>query len=430
MLLFGIILSSLAFSTSSHTSTEALAPGRDYWDQHAVTDWYDEKFTNFYIFTEEQFAGFAKLVNNGNTFENKRITLKCELNLEAYDWVPIGLGDISDAANKEINVFKGYFDGENHEISHMMIGDKDHPEKTKKAALFGSIDGAILDHVNVGNSCHVYTTANRAAGICANVRNSMLICCSNAATVHTTGFYAGGIAAFAIGPKIRMSFCSNKGKITSKHYASGIVSFSDKAKLELHKCANYEEVTTLSNGAISRAGGICSIGSERVEITECTNDGKVSAVTSAGICSYAIGITNVENCKNNGEITSRPNFGDTLSIAGGIVAYFVGDNLSINGCTNDNIACVIYTRNTSMAGGICGADFGREARISNCINNFRASVDSTFICKVGGIVGYIMYPKNSKIINNKYRSGYVFKRGVAVNLGIGNTKDQSGTEAI
>ena len=85
----------------------------------ANTDWYNDTDPEFTIVTAEQFAGFASLIDEGNTFEGKTVKLNSDLNLLKLDangnpicFEPIG-------SYRKDTPFKGTFDGQGHTISNL-----------------------------------------------------------------------------------------------------------------------------------------------------------------------------------------------------------------------------------------------------------------------------------------------------------------------
>ena len=76
------------------------------WIDSADVSWYDEGQTEFTISTEQQLAGLAKLVNDGNTFQDKTVRLDTDLSLVERDWAPIGSG--ASAGTVEMR-FRGTF---------------------------------------------------------------------------------------------------------------------------------------------------------------------------------------------------------------------------------------------------------------------------------------------------------------------------------
>lgn len=78
----------------------------------ADTSWYNENDSKFSLNSEGQLMGLAELVNSGNSFSGKTITLEKDLDLTAIPWVPIG---------NSSSHFSGIFDGGYHIISNLTI---------------------------------------------------------------------------------------------------------------------------------------------------------------------------------------------------------------------------------------------------------------------------------------------------------------------
>lgn len=121
----------------------------DEWDGTADTTWYNDTDTEFALDTSEQLAGFAELVDSGNTFEGKTIKLESDLSLLAYDenGEKISFDPIGDDSP-----FKGTFDGQGHSIlalyqSGWAFGYE--WGSYGSIGLFGEIDGATIKNVNV-----------------------------------------------------------------------------------------------------------------------------------------------------------------------------------------------------------------------------------------------------------------------------------------
>ena len=76
--------------------------------------------TSFTVETAAQLAQFAYMVNNGNNFEGKTITLAQDIDLGIHYWVPIGSRLPSE------NNFVGTFDGAGYTVSGMRINDADY----------------------------------------------------------------------------------------------------------------------------------------------------------------------------------------------------------------------------------------------------------------------------------------------------------------
>lgn len=126
------------------------ASAADVWDGTADTSWYNDTDTEFEITTAEQLAGFADLVDGGNTFEGKTMKLGQDVDLGAKDaegnlisFDPIGYGyDV---------VFKGTFDGQGHTISNLYQNgwDLGYSYGTQGGGLFASVVDATVKDVKI-----------------------------------------------------------------------------------------------------------------------------------------------------------------------------------------------------------------------------------------------------------------------------------------
>lgn len=117
------------------------------WNGQADTSWYNDTDNEFELVTSEALAGLAKLVDEGNDFDDKTIFLKADLDMSQFNWDPIG-DNRTDAA------FRGTFDGEGHTIEGLhytgndcwngaLYGDK------RGFGLFSLVDEAVVKNVNL-----------------------------------------------------------------------------------------------------------------------------------------------------------------------------------------------------------------------------------------------------------------------------------------
>ena len=113
------------------------APVFDAWDGTADTSWYNPYDTVFSIWSAEQLAGLAVLVNGGNSLSGKTIYLEVNIDLSGYLWVPIGTRDLP---------FAGTFEGRSHIIDHMTIEGN-----YGNAGLFGRTSKAYISNVGLTN---------------------------------------------------------------------------------------------------------------------------------------------------------------------------------------------------------------------------------------------------------------------------------------
>ena len=156
---------------SSFSVFTAVQTTADVWDGKTTdTSWYNENDTEFRLTTVEQFIGFRDLVDEGNTFEGKTVTLATDIDLAGKLFNPIGGGWAYNGGN----TFNGTFDGGNHTIYNLYVngweldetGDK-HSSTSMGAGLFSSLHNATIKNLAVvGSELIVETTS---IGIIAGV---------------------------------------------------------------------------------------------------------------------------------------------------------------------------------------------------------------------------------------------------------------------
>ena len=169
----------------------------DAWDGTADTSWYNDTDAEFVIMTAEQLAGFAKLVDDGNTFEGKTVKLGKDIDLVNLLFNPIG------SYRKELP-FKGVFDGQDHVIKNLSQNTWELNTGYKYSdlglGLFACVEDAtikdlVIDGASIsGESALCGTVAATAYGDCIfeniTVKN---------AQVADYQYYAGGIVGWASG---------------------------------------------------------------------------------------------------------------------------------------------------------------------------------------------------------------------------------------
>lgn len=262
------------------------------WDGTADVRWYDSRKTEFDISTAQQLAGLAQMVNNGNTFEGKKINL-CQdifLNDSSYQhvWTPIAAYVRDDDANA--NVFQGTFCGNNHTVYNMKTAD------SNDGGLFGRIgekgmvkcvdisqgqlsSGGCIANVNEGiiSFCNNYScTGSRnmygVGGIC-NYNAELVYGCKNFGEVW--GSSVAGIVGQNIIPGATVSQCSNHGLVAGSGDTAGIVQFNCGW---ISNCYNKGIVADTYLGNINRARCLCGIVYKNCRIVE--------NCYSAGVFSY------------------------------------------------------------------------------------------------------------------------------------------------
>jgi len=114
------------FAAGANTAAAATT---DNWVDFRDTAWGTDysTATNFTITTPQQLAQLAYLVEQGNNFSGKTITLDSDINLAHHFWTPIG--------RLESLGFQGTFDGAGHTISGLYTA--------KKASIYTGLFGAL-----------------------------------------------------------------------------------------------------------------------------------------------------------------------------------------------------------------------------------------------------------------------------------------------
>jgi len=190
----------------------------DVWDGTANTEWFDpanvaEEYT---LTTAEQLAGLAKLVDEGNKFENVTIKLGANITLNegtfqlGFDkktavyngalideknpvnvWNPIGVctTETNNVDVSKANVFWGNFDGQGYVISGMYMNDPD----AKQQGLFSVFAGKEIKNVVLTNS---YVCGDSRTGSVVGFFDS-----NNANAVTVENIYSDAIVVAEAGDK-------------------------------------------------------------------------------------------------------------------------------------------------------------------------------------------------------------------------------------
>jgi len=317
-------------------------------DGNFDTGWYDNHIgdTPFEISTAEELAGLAKLVNEGNDFVGKEISLSKDIKLGKHYWTPIGFFETSGAKS-----FKGTFDGSGKEISGLSIlGDN---SNILTYGLFGCIEeeatirNVILKYVEVvgGSEHESYTGA--LVGMCDNITTGVISDC-----LIIGGKVAGG-----------GDNSSNTGGLIGKVTGS----------LTVMNCANSATVEGGRDANKSYTGGLIGFGlanaGEELIIRDCYNSGNIIAGVGiffktgglAGWLEYIPGTLTLTNCYASGTLDGK------IGIVGGLLGEANSTNLKIENC---------LALQTTMTGGQAGRIVGRTADIHNVVNTY-SLIDGT-----------------------------------------------------
>ncbi len=317
------------------------------WSNQADGSWYNPNDRTFTINTAAQLAGFSNLVNSGNDFSGKTITLGSDIDLGAGDWVPIGYYDNSGLGS---HLFSGTFDGAGHKITNLKIGDADSiPSDPHEVGLFGQIStNSVLKSVTVDVTIVQSTDLTAAGGLVAKNYGTIQNCC-------TTGSIAVGLG--------------HAGGLVSSNY--GTISDS---------CTDCD--VTSSGDHFSQTFGGPVIGGLAADnygaITNCYETGAVTSGSHSEIGGL-VGLNGMQ-VSDNADITSCYATGKVIS----------GDNSDAGGLVGYNHHTISYSYATGAVSGGSDTDVGGEVgtNLSNVLEGYSTGAVTGSSFMVGGFAGY------------------------------------------
>ncbi|MDL2296871.1 fibronectin type III domain-containing protein, partial [Bacteroidales bacterium OttesenSCG-928-E04] len=192
------------------------------WDGSTDTDWYtsDPTATSYDIYTAEELAGLAELVNGGNKFVGKTVNLMSDVWLNAdgsttNSWPAIGgLGATGETTTTI--VFSGKFDGHHNVIYNLYCDKGEVNGGSYNAGLFGAVQGnsatdtAVVQNVIVkGAYVRAYSVQAVIVAL-AKGSNPILVKNCMAINVEVVGRNAAGIvsSAYNQSPKLIIENCA------------------------------------------------------------------------------------------------------------------------------------------------------------------------------------------------------------------------------
>ncbi len=409
------------------------------------TAWYNDSDTKFILNNEKDLAGLAVLVNGGNNFAGKTITLKenTEFDLSTHLWTPIG-----NSSNVD-EYFKGTFDGNSKNgttITGMTILNAN-----GKTGLFSTANSAIIKNIRistgyisaasgsnikvggiVGYACGTTKITNCSfdgtiatgdsssssynyfGGIVGDTYSQVTIeNCRTDGKIFGNGYYMGGIVGRSYGTSagidVTITDCINKAELRPATCTAvgGIVGFSEiTGTLKVENCVNSGAITPSSFA--TKLGGIVGRinGAATAAITSCTNSAALTSGNSenmGGIVGYSNQSTTITDCHNSGTVTNS-SVGEysILTYTGGILGCMETENLSLNQCSNQG-AVSGSAKNDAYVGGLIGG-ITSVGTLEKCYNAGACRVTSAqYNAFVGGLVG----DSSALTIENSYNVGTI-----------------------
>ena len=326
------------------------------------TSWYNDNDTQFEIDTVEKFYGFAQLVNDGNDFAGKTITVTAEeeLNLnpgwEAGTtepenlWVPIGT---------EKTPFKGDFNGNNKVISGIYVDWNNTEVSNGLVGLFGyAIDGTIANFT-LSNSYFKGDAYAMGAVVGNGDGNLERIYVDNTVTINTACTVVGGIIG-RVQDRKNTSYAANTQLLVSNCWFDGTI------------------IQEFTGDASTQSGGIVGYivhGSQQSVIDNCLFTGSITNTL------------NYTGTKNNrhaitGGLFARNNSNCNILISNSLSA---GSMIVSATNTTQNVGSVVgYAESNSTE--VCQNVYGTTTAFGYTKNGLKASVlpESNLL----GIKGY------------------------------------------
>ena len=330
------------------------------------------------------------------------------------------------------SVFKGTFDGSGHSISGLM-----NQGTAPVNGLFGSINGATVKNVTVNGT---FTTPQTFGGIAGQTAGKSVIKNCVSKTACSGSAYAqniGGIVGSVSSGGTKISNCTFSGSIAftgSGYYMAGIAGSISGGAAEIAGCTNKGSVSCASGSNVAGIAGSMSTNySAPVEniLKNCTNDGTVSGASNTGgiAASMGSGPNTITNCVNNGSVTATGeaaggiignasgyptntisrsvNHGKVTAArnSGGIAGRFQSGTLKT--CSNDGDITATALTNNYGVGGIAGSAISNTCTISNSYNMgdiTAAAAANRTTAGAGGVVGVL---NSAKSVTNCYSTGSV-----------------------
>ena len=363
------------------------------WDGTADDSWYEPSAQAYNLTTAEQLAGLAKLVNDGNTFAGKTITLGADIflndttgagagtwaSIARTPWTPIGTSS---------RPFKGEFDGIAGKKNRKIYGLYFNDETMNNAGLFGYTDGVKISNLDllIGR----VTAANNigalvgyaVSGSITNVHSEVKVTGKNK---------VGGLVGYSTGSLNRVSVQEN---VTGQDSVGGLVGYTSGS---ISGTANDSSFFVGDVNGRMYVGGAVGYGSS---ISKTYAEGAVK-----GDSNYVGGLA---GCTKNGVIESSYHIGGNVmgsSSVGGLVGAMTGSSGSVTGSHSEgNVigtgnyvgGLVGYGGNYSIGtsyhekGNVSGKDYvGGLAGGAGSVTGSHSEGDVTGTGDyVGGLVGY------------------------------------------
>ena len=229
-----------------------------------LPSWMLRSETTIYITTAQQLKQLADEVNAGDSKSGKTYLLANDIDLSVYpNWAPIGA--LNQNWPEVSRPFSGVFDGQNHTISNLTCTSV----TNGYVGLFGNFDGTVQNLI-LRDAQITVEGYQAAAVVCENYKGRVLNCAM-------------------IG-----------GSVKGKNVVGGVVCYN---RGTVENCYVTGDVTSLSGGRVSYAGGVVGFNYMTGTVQSCYAAGRVeSAERACGVVGGNYGT--VQNCVALGQSVS------------------------------------------------------------------------------------------------------------------------------
>ncbi len=325
----------------------------------ADTGWYDAEKDAFELTSEDQFAGFAQLVNAGTSFDGKTVVLGADLTF--------GEDEVRSSAMFS-KVFDGTFDGNGKTIKGLKFSGSGN-YLCLFYSLGGTIKNLILDTVTLSGSINwtggLVGLVQKGATVTGVTVNNLTV---EGASVQNFGgiasyVYAGGEVS---GCKVNNMKVNENTVSTTLKSIGGIAgqNFGAVSDCEVDGLTvTTSDVATFTTTA--SIGGVAGVTSGNIK-SSVVNNVKIALYEvkqSGGLVGSVNGVVAIENCNVNGvdfdgmfggneTTSSRAN---TIYCVGGLIGLVNKDaTTTVKGCEVTNVD-INSAGNVKGAGGLVGA---------------------------------------------------------------------------
>ncbi len=342
---------------SSTKKSESSSYPTSVWDGKKDTSWYTATKTSFELTSAEDFAGFASLVNDGVSFENIKIHLKANIDLNNKNWTPIG--------GTEDNHFKGAFYGNGCKISNLYVKGV---EDGSVLGLFGYIHSGSVSDLSVSGSITDSTGAD-IGGIAGILQYGAVKKCSTSITIKENKkagekneeslIRIGGLVGLTLASEI--SQCFSQGSISASGISEGTINLYVGGLIG-EDSPRRPQVTTINN---------CYSTVNVTTTSDITTEYEVSFAENlyaAGFIGKIDGGVTITNCYASGNIKATASKDHGLASGAGFIGKF---------STNDMITNCFAVGNVTVSGKSSTAmKFGSYVIDDTMINCFSSSNQS------------------------------------------------------